>query len=292
MKITHFANVIGDQDGAIYGNLLFRISAKGRCKVYDLDGALDGEDVKSIEYSSIFTLDRADEIVPHSNAVVFGKEKYDEADEFPLLYSNIYNNYAKSDDKMCATLCVYRIRRTEDGFGSTLVGIINVGFTDECGYWRSEEGVADVRPYGNFVIDTADDKLYAFVMRDGDRTTRYFEFKLPSLADATDERLGVKSITLTKSDVIRYFDVPYHRYIQGACFKNGMVYSVEGFGERVHPVLRIIDVLAEKQVLCRDLFEMGIVGEAEFIDFLGDVCIYGDASGHLYRVELDDDEIG
>ena len=43
----------------------------------------------------------------------FGNEYYDEKDEFPLLYTNIYNNYAKTDDKRKGITCVYRIHKED-----------------------------------------------------------------------------------------------------------------------------------------------------------------------------------
>ena len=90
-------------------------------------------------------------LVPHSNSVVFGNEYYDEQDEFPLLYTNIYNNYAKNDDKLEGVCLVYRIERNEREFTSTLVQIIQIGFVDDENLWTSAGEKEDVRPYGNFV---------------------------------------------------------------------------------------------------------------------------------------------
>ena len=73
------------QDGAIYGNFLFRFGGDGVCKVYSM------ADKNKL---STFILDRIDVLTPHSNSVCFGTEFYEESDEFPLLYSNIYNSPA------------------------------------------------------------------------------------------------------------------------------------------------------------------------------------------------------
>ena len=91
-------NICHGQDGAIYNNNLFRFSGDGSCRVYDLnrlEPVADGE----AECIASFKLDRSDEICPHSNAVCFGAEKYDESDEFPLLYTNIYNAYDRKEDE-------------------------------------------------------------------------------------------------------------------------------------------------------------------------------------------------
>lgn len=268
MKIKNIGKIVGGQDGAIYGNLLFRFDG-GKCKVYDLTNLAEPVDC--------FTLDKADKITPHSNAVVFGKEYFAEGDEFPLLYSNIYNNYADKEDNLCGVCCVYRLWREDGGFKTKLVQTVRVGFTDDP-LWRSEN-VKDVRPYGNFVVDTDNNRYYGFVMRDEDKTTRYFAFRLPTLADG-------ETVVLTKDDVIEYFDTPYHNFIQGACYHKGKIYEVEGFGERIHPAIRIIDPAKKEQIFHFDFYEAGEVFESELIDFYGEKCIYGDNQGNLFELEL------
>ena len=285
MNLRHIANTGSGQDGAIFGRYLFRFNARGLCRVYDL-AALTPSAAAPIDLPVLceFTLDRSDEIVPHSNAVVFGSEYYAEGDEFPLLYSNIYNNYAKAEDKLCGVCCVYRLQRDGTQFTTTLVQLIEIGFANDAGgLWRSAGEVADVRPYGNFVIDAGTNTYWGFVMRDADRTTRYFAFDLPRLADGEpDPRFGVRRVTLTPADIRTFFDTPYHNYIQGACFRDGKIYSVEGFHDRIHPALRIIDPAAGKQELFFDFFDAGYEHEAEFIDFYEGMCLYSDAKGHVF----------
>ena len=288
MKIKQIAKTQGGQDGAIYGNHMFRFNTKGICRVYDISSLNEKKD-EIIEFSPIaeFTLDRAEEIVPHSNAVVFGYELYEEGDEFPLLYSNIYNNYAKAEDKLVGVCCVYRLQREGKSFKTTLVQLIEIGFTDDRELWRSKEDIADVRPYGNFVIDNNNGKYYAFVMRDDDKTTRYFAFNMPKITAGTiDNKFAVNKVTLPKTDIIEYFDVPYHNYIQGAVMKNGKIYSVEGFHERIHPAIRVIDPANKKQEFFFDFFNAGFPHEAECIDFFNDRCLYSDAKGNIFEIDF------
>jgi hypothetical protein len=234
-----------------------------------------------------FTLDKADLIAPHSNSVTFGSEFFADGDEFPLLYSNIYNNYAKTEDKKVGVCCVYRITRDGDMFSSSLVQLIEIGFTDVRGYWRSSGDTEDIRPYGNFVIDTDNNQLWAFVMRDGEKDTRYFAFDLPKLSDGIFcDTYGVKKVTLTRGDVKKHFDVPYHNFIQGAVCRECKIYSVEGFGEKIHPAIRIIDTKEEQQTFFLDFFEAGYPNEAELIDFYKEKCIYGNHSGELFELEF------
>ncbi len=286
MKIKKIAKMNGNQDGAIFGDLLFRFSSRGKCLVYDIKELEGGDEATELAPISEFLLDKADVIVPHSNAVVFGNEYYKEGDEFPLLYSNVYNNYQKEEDKRVGVLCVYRITRTDGGFTSELVQLIKIGFTYDGALWRSEGDTEDVRPYGNFVIDRERSLLYAFVMRDFNKSTRYFAFELPRLADgAVDAVTGVKALTLNACDIKDRFDTPYHKYVQGACCEGGLIYSLEGFSKT--PALRVIDPARGEQIFFFDFlsFDMGV--EPEFIDFHGGACIYSDAFGNTYLLDFE-----
>ena len=85
MELLHRGTICRGQDGAIWGDLLFRFSSSGDCRVYDL--SRDG-----IPEVGAFRLDRWETLCPHSNSVSFGADYWAEGDEYPLLYSNIYNN--------------------------------------------------------------------------------------------------------------------------------------------------------------------------------------------------------
>ena len=285
MQITQIAKIKGSQDGAIFGNYLFRFDTRGQCNVYNMADFKKSDEIQASVPVDSFVLDKAEVIVPHSNAVCFGTEYYAEGDEFPLLYSNIYNNYAKAEDPLVGVCCVYRIQREDNKFTTTLVQVIKVGFVNDYNLWRSSTEPADVRPYGNFTIDTETNMLYAFTMRDAANATRYFAFDMPKLADGVfNEKYGVNVVTLAVEDIKDQFDVEYHHYIQGACFHNGKIYSVEGFSNNVKnpPALRIIDTKTKTQEFFIKFEELGMSIEAEMIDFKDDVCYYSDVDGNFY----------
>ena len=286
MKIERLGKIAGGQDGAIWKDYLFRFDADGSCRVFRFSDCIDVSLDEKVPVAS-FKLDRADSFVPHSNAVVFGREYYSPEDEFPLLYSNIYNNYARTDDPQKGVVCVYRLQRNGVQFSTTLVQVIEIGFVeDDC--WKSQN-VVDIRPYGNFVIDCDKAVYYAFTMRDEEQTTRYFSFPLPKAADGEmDEKLKVRRVILNKEDILEQFDCEYHRFIQGACFYNGKIYSVEGFtnNEQNPPALRIIDTVNKRQEK-KVLFAEYVPNiEPEWIDFKDDVCYYSDNQGNFYRIEF------
>lgn len=271
------------QDGAIFGDMLFRFNTRGGCVVYSLEKR---------QTIAEFTLDKADVLAPHSNAVCFGTERIMPDDEFPLLYTNIYNNYAAAADRLEGVCCVYRIFREGDGFSSKLIQVIRIGFTDDMQLWCSLPDAGDVRPYGNIVVDVFTGRLYAFTMRDAEKTTRYFEFRMPGAGEGVySSEWGVNVVTLEKNDIISMFDCEYSNYIQGACAYGGMLFSLEGF--TVHepdhprrPRIQIIDMANKKQLAAVELCKFDLFVEPELIDFADDILYYMDASGAVYTFEF------
>ena len=270
MKFTKIGQICQGQDGVIWGNYLFRFEGNGACHVYDAD---------SLEKKCDFFLDDLSTWMPHSNAVTFGCEYYEAGDEFPLLYTNVYNTYAKEADRREGVCCVYRLTRQGDSFRGQPVQTIRIGFAKDASLWCSE-GCSDVRPYGNFVVDRENGIYYGFTMRDGADTTPYFAFKLPRLADGPE-------VVLEKKDILSSFETPYHRFLQGACVHNGKIFSVEGFtNDGVNPpAIRIIDPEKKGQIFYALTAPYGMIEEPELIDFRNGVCYCSDCRGNLFVID-------
>ena len=287
--------ILPDQDGAIFNGKIFRFGAGGKGSVYSVDAiyAAEGSDNVPVQPIAGVQLDRADVIVPHCNAVVFGTEYAEPGDEYPLLYANIYNNYQKCDERLEGTACVYRLWQDAEGYHTKLMQIIRVGFVGDLSLWTSKPDRGDVRPYGNFVVEREKNRLWAFTMRDADRTTRYFAFRLPKLGEGVfSKTYGVNVVTLGKDDILKQFDCEYSCYIQGACCENGMIVSVEGFSDEHHPAkMQVIDLEAGKQALAVDLRGRGMTIEPEFCDFAdtpnGRRLIYSDGHGAIFEVTFE-----
>lgn len=282
LTLSELPAIPSGQDGAIFGNLLFRFGSSGSGKVVSLPL---GNTVGTV------TMDRTDLICPHSNSVSFGTKYYAEGDEFPLLYSNVYNTYASSSDRKLGYCCVYRLTRNGTDFRASLVQVIRVGFADDLSLWASKPNYGDVRPYGNFVADDKDDILWAFVMRDADRTTRVFSFNLPDPTEGTaDPFLGnVPVVTLEEKDILKKFDGGYSNYIQGATVLDGLIYSLEGFTDAKKsspPAIRVFDTKAGTEAAFVDLYGEGYTIEPEFISVYNGVLYYSDANGKLLSLEF------
>ena len=270
-----FKGCVG-QDGAIYGDMLFRFESNGDCTVFSL---------KRHSEIAKFTLDKADILKPHSNSVSFGVERISPDDEFPVLYTNIYNNYSGAEDRLEGVCCVYRIMRCGSGFSSKLVQVIKIGFVDDLSLWKSLPDNGDVRPYGNFVADVFNGRLYAFTMRDAEKVTRYFSFALPEAGEGEySAEWDANVVVLRESDIISMFDSEYSNYLQGACAYGGMLISVEGFNvadknQPNRPRMQVIDMEAGRQLAAVELCDYDLYVEPELVDFAGNDLIYMDASG-------------
>ena len=259
---THLGTIAKGQDGIIYDGCLFRFSAKGTCRVYNL---------QTLNELCTFTLDKVDSWMPHSNSVSIRDD---------VLYTNLYNTYANADDRHEGVCCAYRIIREGDTFRTEFLQMIRIGFADTS-LWQSENR-QDVRPYGNFVVEG--DQLHAFVMRDKSHTTRFFSFALPDITET--------EVILTQEDIEAQFDECYVNYMQGAICHKGLIYSVEGFdhpNDRGRPALRIFDTQAQKQVFFADLVEYGLVSEPEWVDVYEETLYYADHAGNVYRLAFTGD---
>jgi hypothetical protein len=276
MKITALGQIYGGQDGAIWNGILFKFDGSGVCKVYDVNGF---KEIASLKLDTV--------LIPHSNSVTFGAEYFEEGDEFPLLYTNIYNNYDGQPESYKGTCLAFRITRSGNEFSFTLKQVIKLGFCEDSTVWCSKEG--DIRPFGNFIVDRDNGKYYAFNMMDGIKKSRYLVFDMPKICDGVlDEGTGIRTVVLNKEDILKQFDLDYHNCLQGATVYKGKIYSVEGGTKSISSpaALRIIDPASGKQeffALFRDYIEDR---EPEYIDFYKDVCYYGDNYGYLYTIEF------
>ena len=279
MQKECIGKIIGMQDGAVYGNVLFRFGPRGEGYAYNFP---------ALSEIGQFALDKQDFLVPHSNAVVFGFERAERGDEFPVLYTNIYNNYCNSEDKHKGTLCVYRIFRKNGTFETQMLQTIRLGFADDLTLWSSLPDNGDVRPYGNLVVDCKNRRLAAFVMRDKERITRVLTLRLPKISEGKTNAYGVREVVLDKEDILSRFDIAYSNYLQGACMYNGLLFSTEGgvLDSDNTPAIRIIDIDKKCEIRHIDLESEGLSHEPEMIFFFSGVCYYGDGTGNVYKTDL------
>ena len=277
-KMEQVGTMGNTQDGAIFQNYLMRFNASGVGQVYDMETS---------RFLGMIALDnsRMSKFKPHSNCVCFGSTYYADGDAFPLLYSNAYNNYDAKVDRRLGTVGAYRVTYENKRFDAQLVQVIRIGFYDDKDLWMSGIG-ADKSPYGNMVVDTDNGKLWFFVTRDTNKTTRFFCFDIPDVNDGEySEDFGAKLVVLQKEDIVDMFDVPYSYYLQGACYHDGKIYSTEGMGTGVSPnVIRIIDLNNKAEDCVIDFYANRYWKEPEFVDFFNGECYYSDFTTSMYKL--------
>lgn len=281
-RVDRIGRIAAGQDGAIFGQYLFRFDTDGRGWVYALSAL--GEQSEPV---GAVCLDPKGALIPHANSVMFGTEYFAAEDAFPALYVNVYNNYARTPRPLKGVTLVYRLTGEVEALTAHLAQVIEVGFTEDATLWKATAEADGPRPYGNCVIDHAKGRYYAFVMRNEALGTRYFGFPLPALTDGTpNAAFGARHVILRAEDILTQFDCPHHRYIQGATMKDGMIYSLEGFDAASDqpPAVRVIDTAAARELCYIRLADYGLTQEPEFIDFADGTCYYSDAHGHLYSL--------
>lgn len=183
------------------------------------------------------------------NTAVFGTEYAQAGDAVPVIYLSANQTIGGSN----AVCFVSRMSNT----GSfEQVQKIQLSFTYDM-LWSS--GI-DSRPYGSFVVDTDNQMLYVYTVRDAEMCTRFFRFRLPRLADGS-------LITLNESDVLDWFDVPYISYAQDHFYSNGHVYICSGLGNASsNSYLHVIDLETRREAASFNLTKQGIAGEPQVID--------------------------
>lgn len=244
------------QDSACYNNYIVSFNSTGYYKVMSAEGDL---------LKSQTALDQVSTYAPHSNCVCFGTEKYDNNDIFPLLYTNGYNN----TQLPVGSLYCYRLL---DNMNTSLQQQILIDFTNDP-IWAGDGN--SVRPYGNFLIDTDNNYLYAYVMIDSLNVTRFFKFNLPLLNDGSIVRLA-------KTDIIEYFDTPYEYFLQGGTYYNGKIYSSCGFSAN-DCKLYVIDLIKKE---CVSIVPLGsFVTEPETV-FVYNDYLYVSSSNKLSRMDF------
>lgn len=221
------------------------IASDGHIMTFTNNGYYQVLDISGQQIKSQTALDQQATIAPHSNCAFFGTEKYDADDLYPLVYTNAYNTAGLPK----GTFYAYRLK---NDLTTEFLQTIKIGFTEE-NIWTG--GGTNVRPYGNFLMDTDNGKLYAYTMIDNLNVTRFFRFSMPALSAG-----GV--VTLQESDIEDYFDVPYFYYIQGGCYYKGKIYASCGFTAN-DCKLYVVDLTEKKATSIVPLG--GFVGEPETV---------------------------
>lgn len=239
---TGFFN--GCQGAASYGKYLFQfIHANTSLHVYDME-------TKS--RIGIFEQERNDQ--NHCNNASFSNIFYDKNDVFPLVY--ISGSQVSSYNHVQ----VYRIKKTNNNFILEHIQEITLPESNENNhlYWTSV---------------TLDDNGYMYVLA-GHNGGQIAKFRIPDIKK--------QDVTIHYNEVIDHFTIPNFICLQGACYKDQMLYIADG-GSNTKRSLRIIDLKNRREY---QKIELNIAWEPEGMVFYGDQLILTTGAG-FYALNLE-----
>lgn len=221
----------GWQGMEIYGNLMFRTVAGGRCAVYDLNTSATS--LTAIGYFNLGSY-TGNSDTNHADCLCFSDEFYDANDPFPLLYVTA----GDADHGKCF---VERISRSGNTFSSTLIQTITV---NERQFQTS--GLMWGFPWVQFHAYNG----YLYTIGHKYRANGDFgksinqhiitQFNRPSST--------VSSVVLTPSDIDNQWTTKYdYDYQQGCRFKDGKIYMIFGHGGVRSPNYLMVQSLVSKE---------------------------------------------
>ena len=257
MKIDGI-NLGGQQDADQFNSIIISVNKHGIIRLTDIE---TGERI-------VDNLPIDSQIIPHANSVCFGNEKYEEKDDFPVVYVNAYNNR-----ELPLGVCyVIRIMQNAGEYSATIVQTLKIGFTDDSQKWPS---ASQSRPFGNFVVDKEKSLIFAYVPDYKIGKLRFYAFELPSLSSGDE-------VLFSFDDVRLYFETELVNWPQGCIARNGKLFLL--FGWQDIKYLIIIDANNTMIEHSFDFYENGFdfTLEPEAIWIYKDY-LYFTLSGYVYR---------
>lgn len=265
------------QGGNAYNGKWIQLFDAGTFAIYDLANKL-----ATVE--AYGQLGSYDPDLNHANDLTFGN-KYNDADDFPLLY---LSGYADSGG-VPSTVCHVE-RLVSDGQGGYTASNIQNIYIDMSGF--SAKGYTEVYGHFNVLCDVENGYLYTFGAKwrtNGeesahDNENRYYitRFALPDTSQA--------SVTLDADDVKVQFTLPYDiDFTQGATIWNSMLFHLFGDGSNTtHPNgIRVYDLTKGVEITKIDCSQVAWkIREPE------DIAVYNGAmyvvvqNKYLWRIDV------
>ena len=234
VKPSAFGNA-GWQGMDVYGNLMFRTVAGGKCAVYDLNTSATS--LTAISYFNLGSY-TGNSTTNHADCLCFSDEFYDANDPFPLLYVTA----GDADHGECF---VERIQRSGNTFSSTLVQTITINVSSLTG-----SGLRWGFPWVQF--HSYNGYLYTIghvsraVPLDQNGSSKFnnahiiTKFNRPSISRS--------SVTLVWTDVDNQWTTKYDQHYQQGCrFKDGKIYMIFGHGGAISPNYLMVQSLVSKE---------------------------------------------
>lgn len=199
----------------------------------------------------------------HNNSLFFGTEKYDVSDPYPLLYASQGKN-----TEHC--ILVYRILVNDGVYSLDLVQTITL--PDVSADYKLSAGDSFLGNDGYLWVVGLD-------RTDPDNVTEYViaKFTMPTLSQG--------DVTLTESDALDYYTLPYVATAQGGCIgANGYLYKMRSSG------IIVIDLQNHLQLDAQSMYMQGYEIESCFFHH-GTMYINAIEDASLTESGLDETDI-
>lgn len=130
-KIATLEDGEGSQGAAVYENWLFTATNRGQLRVYDLSADEPGALVAAFDLGSATETNKGAD-ANHANQMMFGPEKWDESDPFPLLYVTTGNSGAYDENGCYYSKCaIERISYDPDTNKWSAVTVQTIAYNDQ-----------------------------------------------------------------------------------------------------------------------------------------------------------------
>lgn len=195
-QITSIANNHAAQGTAAYENDLFICDKYGYCHMYTLP---DGEFVDKFSLGSMNSAEGPSQ--NHSNQMMFGPEKFDDDDPYPLLYVTTgYSNDHDTSGAYYAKCSVERIRHSEErGWYAEIVQTIEFNDKDNIPHGDINEILTEMYKNGKFLYTSGNDyDASAGYEKIGYGWPHFYVDSAPT--DATEDKLYIYSTRFRGSE--------------------------------------------------------------------------------------------
>lgn len=244
------------QGMAIWGDKAYLFNDGGFCRVFNL---------KSHTVISEFELACAGKNT-HVNAACFGKESFEKGGK-PVIYISEYKHPSR---------CF--VESIGDSASLLVQTIVAKNGSKDC-FVQS------------WVVDNNGKFLYAIARKDPPKgmkrniDVRITKYRLPKLKEGSN-------VTLSNSDILDEFVVPFHNGVQGAIIRGNYLYIVTGLQEasageiNAKRAIQVVDLEKRKLIKSIDLTYV-TTNEPEDVDFYKKKCLlYCGQNGGIYQIKL------
>ena len=242
------------QGAVCYDSILFQFHNNN--KIIDVIDLKNQKKLQEISYPET--------TANHANNAVFGIERYAAGDRFPLLYLSRNKNNG---------IYIYRITGTDGNFSLQKVQTFDINATTDS-YYYPDAMIDCEGGYMWFVGYTKDN--WQTDDGSGNNLVKYAKMRLPKLAEG--------NLTLSFSNALQVFTIPWTYATQGSVFYNGKIHQMFGITGGTNRY-RIINTETGKIEYETNPYKFGMDNEPENMFIYNGKLMFSTIEGALYYAD-------